>query len=133
MLKETGAPNRLNLNLSAATLQKVLDAQAWAESHIRETIILRDWAGSTGWNPVYFGRMFKLETAYRPMKWLEERRMGIARELLLGGDLSIARVAESVGYPDSFYFSQVFKKYFGRPPLQYRKSGLSLAGSQTDH
>ena len=96
---------------------------------VLETITLRDWAGSTGWNPAYFCRLFKLETAYRPMKWLEERRMEIARELLLGGDLSIAHVAESVGYPDSFYFSQVFKKHFGKPPLQYRKSGSSLAAS----
>ncbi len=72
-----------------------------------------------------------METAYRPMKWLEERRMEIARELLLEGDLSIARVAETVGYPDSFYFSQVFKKHFGNPPLQYRKSGSSFSASQS--
>lgn len=131
VLKETRSPARLKLNLGAGTLRKVLDAQAWAESRLRETITLRDWARSTGWNPDYFGRVFKLETAYRPMKWLEERRMEVARELLLGGDRSIAQVAEVVGYPDSFYFSQVFKKHFGKPPLQYRKSGQSLATSQT--
>ncbi len=61
--------------------------------------------------------------------YFKRYRMEIARELLLGSDLSIARVAESVGYPDSFYFSQVFKKHFGKPPLQYRKSGSSLAAS----
>jgi len=35
---------------------------------------------------------------------------------------SVAEIAELCGFADQFYFSWVFKRHFGQPPLHYRKA-----------
>ena len=40
--------------------------------------------------------------------------------MLVFSDKSISEIAETVGFPDSSYFSAVFKKYEHIPPVEYR-------------
>ena len=49
--------------------------------------------------------------------------MELAKELIMGGKKDrIYEVAEKVGYgSNSQYFSQVFKKYTGISPLEYKE------------
>ena len=46
--------------------------------------------------------------------------MNVAAGLLANFDIRIAEVAEQVGYTDSNYFSQIFKKIMGITPKEYR-------------
>lgn len=45
-----------------------------------------------------------------------------AAELLVITQLSVAEVAEQVGYVNQSKFASVFKKQFGLSPLEYRRS-----------
>jgi YesN/AraC family two-component response regulator len=54
------------------------------------------------------------------MRWLEERRVELASELLLNSNLNVTRVSERVGYANPFYFSRVFKKHRTVSPQRYR-------------
>lgn len=54
-------------------------------------------------------------------EYIEAQRMGRARDLLSAGRLSVAEIAESVGYATPRYFSMRFKKAVGVSPLSYRK------------
>lgn len=54
--------------------------------------------------------------------YLREIRMKKAAELLASTRLSVAEVAEQVGYMNQSKFASVFKKQFGLPPLEYRRS-----------
>ncbi len=71
-------------------------------------------------SPVYISRIFKEETGESPINYLIKTRLNKARDLLEEGRLSIKSVAESVGYNDAYYFSKLYKKYFGCPPSRHR-------------
>lgn len=54
-------------------------------------------------------------------EYITARRMMRAKELLADERLSVAAIAESVGYHDYYYFTKVFKKTQGITPSKYRK------------
>ena len=54
--------------------------------------------------------------------YLREIRMNKAGELLATARLSVAEIAEQVGYLNQSKFASVFKKQFGVYPLEYRRS-----------
>lgn len=54
--------------------------------------------------------------------YLREIRMNKAGELLATTRLSVAEIAEQVGYLNQSKFASVFKKQFGVSPLEYRRS-----------
>ena len=55
-------------------------------------------------------------------EYIESKRMERAKQLLAETDLSIAEIADKVGYSTSRYFSTRFKAKTGDSPLAYRKS-----------
>lgn len=66
-------------------------------------------------------RKFRKAFHQTPSRFLSERRMMHARNLLEIPDLSIRDVASQTGYPDPLYFSKVFRKEFGDSPRDYRR------------
>ena len=64
---------------------------------------------------------FKRLVGRSPHEEIDRVRMTRARELLRGTDLSLARIAEKVGFPHAEYLSVVFKKRVGMTPRAYRK------------
>lgn len=67
-------------------------------------------------SPVYISKIFKEETGESPINYLIKVRLSKAKEILETGKHSIKAVAKSVGYEDPYYFSKLFKKYYGFPP-----------------
>lgn len=53
--------------------------------------------------------------------WLREIRMDEAAKLLSETKRPIAEISEQVGYSNQGKFAAVFKKQFGRSPLEYRR------------
>lgn len=65
--------------------------------------------------------LFEKHTGLSPNTYITEFRISKAKNLLERAELSIAEVAERVGYDDCFYFSRVFKKQTGQSPSIYRR------------
>lgn len=89
-----------------------------------ENLSLRWLAGTILYTNVdYLGKLFKKETGKNFSHYVMEKRMEMAKDLILGGKKDrIYEVAEKVGYgSNSQYFSQVFKKYTGVSPLEYKE------------
>ena len=79
----------------------------------------------TGYCPVHLRRLFKHETGRTPHSYLTTLRLERAKELLVRENYSsIADVAASCGFSDSYYFSTCFHKHIGVPPMQYRKNHI---------
>lgn len=71
---------------------------------------------------VYISKIFKEETGESPIKYLIQIRMEKAREILEDEDCgSIRDVSMAVGYEDVYYFSKLFKKYYGMAPAYYKR------------
>ncbi len=101
-----------------------------------EKLSLRWIAGTILYTNVdYLGKIFKKETGMNFSHYVMEKRMELAKELIMGGQKDrIYEVAEKVGYgSNSQYFSQVFKKYTGISPLEYKEiTRLSGRLNKTD-
>ena len=67
-------------------------------------------------------RMFKTFFGVTPRRYIEQRRMGRAAQLLRKTGLQIRQIARRLQYDNPFYFSKRFKEYFGLPPGQWRNS-----------
>jgi two-component system response regulator YesN len=72
--------------------------------------------------PSYLSLLFKTSTGKTFIEQLTDIRIDKAKYLLKNTYLKNYEVAESIGYQDSRYFSQIFKKKVGLSPSDYRES-----------
>ena len=72
-------------------------------------------------SPSYFSAVFKKETGETFVEVLTKKRMDVAKNLLQYTALKNYEIAEKVGFSDSHYFSQTFKKFVGKTPKEYAK------------
>ena len=71
-------------------------------------------------NPDYFSRLFKKRMGCSVGAYIRNRKLELAKEFLLYSNKSIGMIAYDVGYESMSYFSQIFKKYVGVTPKEYR-------------
>lgn len=90
-------------------------------NHTR-SITLGDICAHFGCSRSHISHSFKAHTGCHIREYLTTVRLEDARSLLHYSDLSVTEIAFSVGFSDSNYFSNVFKKYTGMSPLAYRRS-----------
>ena len=73
-------------------------------------------------SPVYISKIFKEVMGDSPINYLIQIRLSKAKELLGDSKLSIKSIAKMVGYDDPYYFSKLYKKYYGNSPNKERNS-----------
>lgn len=103
------------------TLQQVTKIIDYFHSHYEEEICISEVADMFNIDRRRIAYLFEKITGMTPVQYLMHYRVSKAKELLAITDLTIAEVAEAVGYQDNFYFSRVFKKVMQQSPSQYRK------------
>lgn len=108
-------------SMEMESIKPIRKARQYIDEHFAEKITLEDVAEEIELNPVYFSVLFKKEMDTNFSSYLTNVRMEKAKELLRGGNETIAAVAEQVGYKDFRYFSQMFSKLIGVKPTLYRK------------
>ncbi|MBQ8754922.1 MAG: AraC family transcriptional regulator [Lentisphaeria bacterium] len=69
----------------------------------------------------HFRTLFQKIAGMPPQRFVLRERLAHAREQLLQTALAIDEIAALNGFPDPFYFSRIFKKYYGASPFNYRK------------
>ncbi|WP_078393578.1 AraC family transcriptional regulator [Shouchella patagoniensis] len=67
-------------------------------------------------------KLIKKRTGKTFKSILQEKRLDIAREMLVQSDLPVSVIAEEIGYDNFSYFYQIFKRKFNQTPLAYRKA-----------
>ena len=68
-------------------------------------------------------RQFLKATGVTVKKWILNRKMEYAAQLLIYRGSSIKECADQLGFADRYHFSKVFKLYFGITPAQFVRSG----------
>ena len=74
-------------------------------------------------SPVYISKIFKDVMGDSPINYLIRIRLSKAKELLEESNLPIKTVAKTVGYSDPYYFSKLYKKYYGISPTKAKGVG----------
>ncbi len=90
------------------------------ENYMKE-ISLESISKNMYFSSVYISKIFKEETGDSPINYLIKVRLSKAKELLQQESISIKASAKSVGYHDAYYFSKLFKKYYGFSPSKLIK------------
>jgi len=78
-------------------------------------------AKTLGYHRTHLTKLFKEATGVSPQQYLYKVRMKKAEELL-GGGLTVAQIASSVGYSDPLFFTKQFHKWSGMSPTSFRKA-----------
>jgi transcriptional regulator GlxA family with amidase domain len=66
-------------------------------------------------------RKFLNELQTTPGKWIQEKRLEMARGLLESTRLNVSEICYRVGYHDVASFSRLFVKTTGMPPAEFRR------------
>jgi YesN/AraC family two-component response regulator len=93
----------------------------YVRMHYRERVSLEKAAAAVALSPAYFSRLFARRTGSNFQRYLVWVRLEAAKYLLKETSLSVAEIAEAVGYTDANHFSVRFRKNVGRTPNQFRK------------
>ncbi len=90
----------------------------WGNYH--RPIKLADLSRAVAYSPTYLCRRFRQRTGETLWQALRRIRIEVAKRLLTL-NISVATVAEMVGFSDSLYFSKVFAKEVGMSPTVYQR------------
>ncbi len=96
-----------------STLQRALH---FLEEHLFEPIDLDRLAKAAITSRPTLMRNFKAKLGISPIKYVWNRRLQEASQLLATARYTVAEVSEIVGYGDVSSFSHAYREYFGSPP-----------------
>ncbi|NBD24225.1 AraC family transcriptional regulator [Paenibacillus glycinis] len=89
---------------------------------LAESVSLPELAAHTGLSKQHLIYLFNQETGFPPIEYFLRMKMQKAGQLLSLTGLTVKEIAASVGIPDPYYFSRLFKKRMGVPPTEYRSA-----------
>lgn len=112
------------LKYEKGNLKKSLvdEVQLYVKRHHTQNITLEDVGDYLSCSCSYISHSFKKQTGLSFREYLTSIRLENAKLLLRCSDLTVTEIAFSVGFDNSNYFSNVFKKCVGMSPMAYRRS-----------
>ena len=90
--------------------------------NFKDKIYIEDLAAMINVSPDYFTKMFKDSIGKTPIEYINGLRVNYSMGLLAATEMSMAEIADDIGFCNPNYFHKIFKQYMGVSPLQYRKS-----------
>lgn len=115
---EHGQADQADEKNSRAVVRQV---KAYIDGHISEEFNTDFLAKQVYVSTAYLFYAFKKEEGRTLNDYITDTRLFYAKELLKDKDISVTRVAISVGYSNYSYFTKVFKKKYGMTPSQYQR------------
>lgn len=103
--------------LEPAQLRRVTD---FLRANLDQKVTLEQLAELVDVSQFHFARLFKRSTGLSPHQYLIKLRVEQAKDLLLNRNLSIADVAQAVGFTDQSHLTNHFKSLLGISPGKYR-------------
>ena len=95
----------------------------YINEHITEQISHSTISEHLNLSKEYTSHIFKKETGKTITDYINERKLMIAKEMVLSTNYPMTDISERLGYENYSYFSKVFKKQFDTTPRILRKSG----------
>ncbi|MGI6507856.1 MAG: helix-turn-helix domain-containing protein [Saccharofermentanales bacterium] len=102
-------------------LERVAQAKARIDENPQAAYSISELAEYCQISQTYFKKIFRECFGAPPHRYMIQRRLEQSKEMLSQTDLSIAHIAESMGFASSSRFAAAFKKEYGYLPSAYRK------------
>ena len=101
--------------------ERIEDILHYLEENMDRMISRREAAKYVFLNEDYFSRMFRKEMGVGYKEYVLKQKMDYAEKLLANTDMPVTLIASKVGYENFTNFTQMFRKYSGETPTEYRK------------
>lgn len=99
----------------------VTAAKRYIQDHICERIRREDIAENTNFSADYIARIFKAAVGKSLNEYIMEQKMIYACQLMKETDRNVGDIASEVGYSSFSYFTEIFKRFIGCLPSEYRR------------
>lgn len=100
---------------------KLQQAIAYINQHLREDISIAAIANELAMSQYYFSRLFKQSIGVSPYQYVMRQRIETAKHLLRTTSLSVAAIAQQVGFSNQNQLAIQFRKFTGTTPSSYRQ------------
>jgi AraC-like DNA-binding protein len=97
-------------------IRMVLD---YIDKNIGENLRVSQLAGICGYCENYFSTIFKECVGCSPNRYINAKKIEMAKELMFSTNLNITQISGKLGFETVHYFSRLFKKILGVPPKAY--------------
>ncbi len=91
------------------------------DADLTADLSLHSLAAMQGLNASYLSALFRRETGKTVTAYVSEKRVDLARHLLVATNWQVQTVAQHCGFTDMGYFTKTFKKITGETPRQLRE------------
>ena len=95
-----------------------IDLIEFLDENYMEDLSMEEIANFTGRSLATFKRDFKKVSELTPQKWLIEKRLNVAHEMIRFQDKKVKDVFVDVGFKNLSHFSKVYKEKFGYAPTK---------------
>ena len=93
----------------------------YIDTHIYSMKKLEELADVMGYSYGYLSALYKKTTSNTLAEYYRNKKLEIARILVLEKHLKMGEIAETLNYASVYAFSKAFKSHFGESPENYRK------------
>jgi transcriptional regulator GlxA family with amidase domain len=99
--------------------------QGAINAHLEEELSLEQLAHECKLSVTHFAKAFARSTGISPHRWLMQRRVDVAKDLLLTTDSSLVEISLKCGFSDQSDFTRVFAEATGETPGRWRQIQLN--------
>lgn len=103
------------------------DIHRVVEENYTSPISLEELAYLSGRSLSSFKRDFQSIYNTTPAKWIREKRLSKARQMLQASQMTVAEVAYSLGFENPTHFSRIFKQRYGSSPISFVEKGSTIS------
>jgi AraC-like DNA-binding protein len=83
---------------------------------------IAEMAKTVGLSESWFANVFKQTTGKSPLQWQLAKRIELAQNLLLEGELAVAEIAVQLGFTDQAHLTKAFRQVVGDTPAAWRRT-----------
>ena len=102
--------------------EDILQAKIWLQDNFPRKVSIPQLAAQFGMSVRTFNRRFKAALGRTPVDYLQQLRLGSARDLLQQTNLSLQEICALCGYQEVSYFTRLFREHFQTTPGKYRET-----------
>ena len=103
---------------------------SYINDNISGKLSLDDISKSLHVDKYYMCHYFKDKTSMTVMDYIADRRINMAKRMLLNTGSTITEIAGKCGYSSASYFTQAFKKLVGKTPAEFRSEPYQPSGTR---
>lgn len=99
---------------------EIAELQVYIAEHCTEKLTRKELAGRVYLSESHLSKIFRDATGKRMVDYIREIRMLKAMDLVMNTRKPIREIADLFGMPSASYFTEQFRKEFGKAPTAYR-------------